>query len=187
MGGFAGAGTVGCTLAYFRGEIRYAIVMVAAKAYDVYDFVVVTPATVVRSTTQAIGNKVSNSADFTKEKAAAMGGVLKECAADKKVQATATTAGVGAVTMGSAGAVGGMVCGGVAGALVGLVPALFTFGLSIPIGAVVGGGAGLFLGGAAGTTVGFAGGGAVGLTGYTLQSNGVTGTLQSVQQGAMND
>merc|ERR1712056_127228 len=83
------------------------------------------------------------------------------------------------------GAVGGMVCGGAAGALVGVVPALFTFGLSIPIGAVVGGGAGLFLGGAAGTSVGFAGGGAVGLTGYTLQSNGVTGTLQSVQQGAV--
>merc|ERR1711920_158202 len=107
---------------------------------------------------------------------------LKGCAADRRVQVTATSAGVGAVTLGTAGAAGGAVCGGAAGALIGVVPALFTFGLSIPIGAIVGGGTGLFIGGAAGTSLGFAGGGAVGLGGYSLRSDGAAGTFQLVQQ-----
>merc|ERR1711874_602781 len=44
----------------------------------------------------------------------------------------------------------------------GVVPALFTFGLSIPVFAVVGGGAGLCVGTAVGGATGSVGGGAVG-------------------------
>jgi hypothetical protein len=44
------------------------------------------------------------------------------------------------------GAVGGVVAGATMGTVCGLVPAIFTFGLSIPFGAVVGGGAGLCIG-----------------------------------------
>ena len=56
----------------------------------------------------------------------------------------------------------GLASGSMAGAVVGLVPALFTFGLSIPIGAVLGGGAGLCVGTAVGGTSGLVVGGAAG-------------------------
>merc|ERR1719499_925142 len=52
--------------------------------------------------------------------------------------------------------------GGAVGAVIGLVPALFTFGLSIPFCAVIGGGCG----GAIGTAVGGTAGGVVGVSGY---------------------
>merc|ERR1711879_265909 len=52
------------------------------------------------------------------------------------------------------------------GAAIGVVPALFTFGLSIPVGAVIGGGLGL----CAGSSTGAVGGGAVGYYGYKYQS-----------------
>merc|ERR1712151_1381246 len=72
--------------------------------------------------------------------------------------------------MGTA-AVAGAVVGGaatgtfgtVAGAAVGIVPAIFTLGLSIPAGAVVGGCVGTAVGG----TVGAVGGGALGYSGFT--------------------
>jgi len=52
--------------------------------------------------------------------------------------------------------------GGAIGAAVGVIPAFFTFGLSIPIGAAIGGGTGLVVGTAGGATVGAVGGGAAG-------------------------
>merc|ERR1712080_734990 len=52
----------------------------------------------------------------------------------------------GAVTLGCAGGAFGLASGIVTGAAAGIVPALFTFGLSIPAGAALGGGTGLFLG-----------------------------------------
>merc|ERR1712032_1742378 len=52
------------------------------------------------------------------------------------------------------------------GAVVGLVPALFTFGLSIPLCAMIGGGAGLCAGTTLGATCGAVGGGAVGYGSY---------------------
>merc|ERR1711988_867581 len=63
--------------------------------------------------------------------------------------------------MGAGGTVG-MATGGTIGAAIGVVPALFTFGLSIPVGAVVGGGLGM----CAGSTTGAFGGGAAGYYGY---------------------
>merc|ERR1712216_568909 len=61
---------------------------------------------------------------------------------------------------------GSLVAGGAIGAACGVVPALFTFGLSIPVGAVLGGAAGLCMGTVAGGTVGLVGGGAAGRWAY---------------------
>mmetsp|Transcript_1535 Transcript_1535/g.4526 ORF Transcript_1535/g.4526 Transcript_1535/m.4526 type:complete len:291 (+) Transcript_1535:98-970(+) len=85
-----------------------------------------------------------------------------ELVSQKSFQTTAASATAGAVTLGAGGAATGAMTGGLAGAVAGLPLALFTFGLSIPAGAVVGGGAGLVLGTAAGATTGFLGGGVAG-------------------------
>mmetsp|Transcript_31758 Transcript_31758/g.100956 ORF Transcript_31758/g.100956 Transcript_31758/m.100956 type:complete len:148 (-) Transcript_31758:346-789(-) len=84
----------------------------------------------------------------------------------KSFQMTAASATAGAVTLGASGAATGAMTGGLAGAVAGLPLALFTFGLSIPAVAAVGGAAGLVLGTAAGATTGFLGGGAAGYCVY---------------------
>merc|ERR1740123_1668039 len=61
---------------------------------------------------------------------------------DRTTQVVAASGLGGAVLVGAGGAGAGLLAGGAAGAAIGLVPALFTFGLSIPIGA------GLLAGGA---------------------------------------
>lgn len=84
----------------------------------------------------------------------------------KSFQATAGSAVGGALTMGAGGGATGLAAGGVVGAVAGLPMALFTFGLSIPLGAAIGGGTGLIVGTAAGATTGAVGGGAVGYGAY---------------------
>jgi len=74
--------------------------------------------------------------------------------------------GVGTGTMLSLGCVGGLAgtaVGATTGTVAGALPALFTFGLSLPIGAAVGGSTGLLIGAVAGGAAGFAGGA---ITGY---------------------
>eukprot|EP00434_Breviolum_minutum_P029310 symbB.v1.2.025925.t1/scaffold2551.1/size76478/11 len=88
---------------------------------------------------------------------------------------SAMGAGAGSIALGTAGAAAGACGGGVMGGLVGLVPAAFTFGLSIPIGIAVGGTTGLLAGGAVGSGVGFAGGG--GLACLAYRQRGLPGTL----------
>merc|ERR1719330_2144423 len=73
----------------------------------------------------------------------------------------------GAVCVGAPCAGLGLFAGGAIGGAVGILPAIFTFGLSIPIGAVIGAGCGMVFTGATGATVGFAGGSAIGYTGYS--------------------
>lgn len=68
--------------------------------------------------------------------------------------------GTGVVVLGTAGGAFGSVSGVVIGSAAGLIPALFTFGLSVPAGAVIGGSSGLFLGACTGGAAG-------GLTGFT--------------------
>lgn len=77
--------------------------------------------------------------------------------------AIASAAG-GAVVLGTGGGATGLATGGAVGAAVGLVPALFTFGLSVPLFAAVGGGCGLVVG----TTVGGTTGAVAGAGGYCL-------------------
>merc|ERR1740130_458433 len=70
---------------------------------------------------------------------------------------TIATAG-GAITFGSAGGAFGLASGVVVGSAAGVVPALFTFGLSIPAGAAIGGIGGLCTGTLVGSTAGGIGG-----------------------------
>mmetsp|Transcript_107260 Transcript_107260/g.300346 ORF Transcript_107260/g.300346 Transcript_107260/m.300346 type:complete len:265 (+) Transcript_107260:107-901(+) len=102
----------------------------------------------------------------TKAKAAEVATSAKEFASDRSVQTTAAAATGGAVALGTAGGATGLATGATVGAAVGLLPAIFTFGLSIPIGAVIGGGAGLVTGATAGSFVGAVGGGAAGYGAY---------------------
>merc|ERR1712083_288084 len=67
----------------------------------------------------------------------------------------------------SGGAVGG-VAGGFLGGAVGILPAFFTFGMSIPICAVVGSSAGFCSGLTVGGSTGLVSGGALGYMGFTL-------------------
>merc|ERR1712232_468000 len=60
----------------------------------------------------------------------------------------------------------GLTWGAGVGAAVGVVPAIFTFGLSIPVGAFMGGAFGLCAGTVVGGSTGLVGGGAAGYYGY---------------------
>jgi len=125
------------------------------------------------SSVEAIKTKANVTMDVTKEKAAIVLRDLKTKANESKGKAlalvrdpqfqmcTIATAG-GAITIGAAGGAFGLASGVVVGSAVGVVPALFTFGLSIPVGGVIGGTTGL----CAGTLVGGASGGLGGLTIY---------------------
>jgi hypothetical protein len=143
---------------------------VNARCFDVYSTVVVKPVTKVRKTTRAVGDKLYNAKEETKRKAKNTADGLQVFVSDKRVQASAAGAGIGAATLGTAGATAGTAMGVAGGAMVGLVPALFTFGLSIPIGAIVGGGAGLCVGATAGTATGFVGGGVAGAAAYSYRN-----------------
>lgn len=106
-------------------------------------------------------------------------------ASDPHYQTTAASAASGAVAV---GATGGAVClaaGSLVGAAVGIVPAVFTFGLSIPVGAILGGGAGLCAGTAVGGTAGLVSGGAAGYAGYAKRKQiaaGVSGLRSKAAQ-----
>eukprot|EP00930_Biecheleria_cincta_P028485 TRINITY_DN19888_c0_g1_i1.p1 TRINITY_DN19888_c0_g1~~TRINITY_DN19888_c0_g1_i1.p1 ORF type:complete len:354 (-),score=77.98 TRINITY_DN19888_c0_g1_i1:217-1251(-) len=164
--GFAGGASSGLFVASFRWQIRNALVYTAAKLYGVYDVLVLRPVATVQAAQQRVRKGAQSSMEYTRAKARATKDFVTTTAADRHVQVTVAGAGLGAASLGTAGAAGGACMGGAAGALVGLVPAVFTFGLSIPVGAFVGGSAGLILGGAAGASTGFAGGAAAAYVGY---------------------
>merc|ERR1712151_502169 len=77
------------------------------------------------------------------------------------------------ITLSTAGGAFGMASGVVAGSAGGVIPALFTFGLSIPAGAILGGGTGLFLG----VGTGALGGGVVGYEVYMYRDQLKDGML----------
>eukprot|EP00931_Biecheleriopsis_adriatica_P029565 TRINITY_DN17539_c0_g1_i1.p1 TRINITY_DN17539_c0_g1~~TRINITY_DN17539_c0_g1_i1.p1 ORF type:complete len:411 (+),score=113.35 TRINITY_DN17539_c0_g1_i1:72-1235(+) len=115
--------------------------------------------------------KAKDTAHTARNKAIEVSGKAREVASDQSVQATAAGAAAGTVAMGATG----LATGTVVGAAVGVVPALFTFGLSIPIGAVIGGSAGLAVGSAAGAVSG----GAAGIA-YSKRSE-----IQGFKEGAL--
>merc|ERR1712039_958984 len=86
----------------------------------------------------------------------------KLAAKDPTTRATVMSATGGAVALGASGGATGLVAGGAAGAALGVVPAIFTFGLSIPIGAAIGSGAGGVVGTTVGGVCGLVGGGTIG-------------------------
>jgi hypothetical protein len=83
-------------------------------------------------------------------------------ALDKTVRVTAAFAMGGAAVFGTWGGASGLVTGGALGALAGIPPAPFTFGLSVPFFAAIGSGCGLTTGTVVGGTIGLISGGAVG-------------------------
>lgn len=86
----------------------------------------------------------------------------KRIMAERSSQTIAVSASVGALALGTGGAVAGVATGSILGAVAGFIPAFFTFGLSIPVGAILGGGTGLVMGATGGGAVGAVSGGAVG-------------------------
>jgi len=161
--GLIGGAVSGCTIAYYRVVIRNTANGIVAKVDYAYDKLVRQPTLKVKSVTRKVCNKTRTSAIYTKESVVAL-------ASSRHAQVTAASAAVGATALGTAGATGGALAGGASGAFLGLIPALFTFGLSIPAGAAVGGGMGLCVGGAAGASTGFVGGAVVGYTGFAYRS-----------------
>jgi hypothetical protein len=186
--GFVAGGASGYTVAYFRGDIRRCLLRVGACCHDTYFTLVVNPVNKVKWTSRALGDKVYTVKEGTKRKSKVAAQGVANFVSDSRVQATALGAGTGAAALGTAGAATGTTLGAAGGALIGLVPAIFTFGLSIPIGAVVGGGAGLCVGAAAGTATGFVGGGAVGCAShaYYKHPGGALSFTKAQARGALN-
>jgi len=107
---------------------------------------------VTKASTLAVAENAKSRADVLATRS-------KAFAADKPV--TASTAS-GAALGGTGGGVAGLATGAVAGAAAGLPLALFTFGLSVPVGAAIGGSAGVAVGATVGGTAGAVSGAAVG-------------------------
>merc|ERR1719245_103366 len=110
-------------------------------------------------------------AKLTRAKAVELKVATGELVASKSFQATAASATGGATMLGAGGGAAGLAVGGAAGALAGLPLALFTFGLSVPAGAVFGGGAGLAMGAATGASIGAVGGGVAGFGAYSKRDD----------------
>jgi len=91
--------------------------------------------------------------------------MARKAAGDPRVRATGASAVATSCLFGFGGGIVGMAVGGIGGAMVGLPFALFTFGLSIPISALVG----ASICGCAGSVIcGSTGCGAGGLAGFTI-------------------
>jgi len=108
----------------------------------------------------------------------------EEIVKDRRVQVTAASAAVGGATVGTGGAVAGLVTGGFVGGACGIPFALITFGLSVPVSAMIGGGVGLVTGGAAGTTIGVTTGGAAGFGAYTKRAE-IKAAIEKARQVAI--
>lgn len=132
--------------------------------------------TVVASAAKA---NARTAAILTQQRVCDLKATTKDTIADPKVQVTAVAAAGGAVSLGAGGGIAGLFSGGAVGAACGIVPAIFTFGLSIPIGATIGAGTGLLVGTTVGGTVGLVGGGATGYGAYTKRKE-----LRSGAEGA---
>jgi len=92
----------------------------------------------------------------------------QEAMPNARLQVAAASAAGGAVALGLSGGAVGWVGGGFLGGAVGILPAFCTFGMSIPICAAVGSGAGFCSGLAVGGTTGLVSGGAAGYVGFML-------------------
>eukprot|EP00747_Dinoflagellata_sp_TGD_P145416 gnl/TRDRNA2_/TRDRNA2_176586_c0_seq3.p1 gnl/TRDRNA2_/TRDRNA2_176586_c0~~gnl/TRDRNA2_/TRDRNA2_176586_c0_seq3.p1 ORF type:complete len:574 (+),score=134.02 gnl/TRDRNA2_/TRDRNA2_176586_c0_seq3:170-1891(+) len=96
---------------------------------------------------------------------------------EPKFQTIVVSAAGGSIILGTAGGAFGLTSGMFVGGVVGVVPALLTFGLSIPAGAALGGGTGLSVGTVVGTGVGAASGGITGCIVYKYRAQITNGYL----------
>lgn len=111
----------------------------------------------------------SNIVDSAKRRAFACVATRPHFIYDKAFRVSAASTAVGTVAGGAVGGGTGTVLGGMIGAVAGMGPALFTFGMSIPVAATIGSGVGLCIGTVSGATVGAVAGGASGYAGFTYR------------------
>mmetsp|Transcript_13008 Transcript_13008/g.29533 ORF Transcript_13008/g.29533 Transcript_13008/m.29533 type:complete len:357 (-) Transcript_13008:110-1180(-) len=162
--GSAGGLVVGCTAGgtagfLAGGSTAYALASARHSIYSAYSRFILHPACRMKEGAITVHKKSGEAKEATKAAALAAVSSLCDAAKDGRVQVTVLSAGTGAAALGTAGGACGTVIGATTGALLGVLPAVFTFGLSIPVGAILGGGGGLCVGTAAGSVVGFVGGG----------------------------
>lgn len=91
----------------------------------------------------------------------------KVLVADRKFQVTMASGAGSAAVCGAVGGGLGVTTGAMLGGAIGIIPAVFTLGLSIPLGAAIGGSTGLCVGTAGGGSAGFVSGSAVGYGAYS--------------------
>lgn len=132
-------------------------------------------------TVRAAPARARAAAEAVRAKASRYASAAHDLAKDKGFQATAASAVGGAVTLGTTGGIAGLVAGVGLGAAAGLPAAVFSFGLSIPISAAIGGTCGLVTGAAAGGTVGAVGAGAVGYGAYQRRDQISTAVISGRQ------
>jgi len=103
----------------------------------------------------------TNTLNFASDKSTQIR-IYMESAAAKISEFGASHGIASAAVLGTSAGATGFVAGAAIGAAMGVIPSFFTFGLSIPIGAVMGGGAGLCIGVFTGGATGLVGGKLVG-------------------------
>merc|ERR1740130_2517834 len=121
-----------------------------------------------------IQDSAFSAAQLAKCKVGTLSSQIYVAATDRSVQVTAGGAVGGAASVGLSGGAAGLATGSVVGALCGVPAAFFTFGLSIPLGAAMGGATGLCAGAVTGGAVGLVGGGATARTVHK-HSDGIKG------------
>lgn len=173
-GGTAG-GAGGFCLYKYRVQIKDGFVQVKVKAHTFAADGYGKAKGAALSAKLAIQNKATQAREkaevtiaLAKEKTGAAAALAKAKAGEMYTMTTSTRAGVSsamAVLGGTVGTTAGGICGALAGGAVGVVPAVFTFGLSIPVGA----GIGLMAGATTGGGAGVVGGGAIGFAGFTYR------------------
>jgi hypothetical protein len=171
--GSASGGAAGFTVYRYRIEIKDGAMVVKVKVHEGFDFTKAAVVKAYNNTSKAASVRVykaqvalTNLVSKAKKNSFAALAYSKSKATDAYTFATKTKAGVTSTSAVAGAVMGGTTTGAVgcvAGAAVGLVPALFTFGLSIPAGAMIGLCAGTTVGG----SVGAVSGGAIGYTGFT--------------------
>eukprot|EP00929_Paragymnodinium_shiwhaense_P053823 TRINITY_DN26988_c0_g1_i1.p1 TRINITY_DN26988_c0_g1~~TRINITY_DN26988_c0_g1_i1.p1 ORF type:complete len:377 (+),score=82.10 TRINITY_DN26988_c0_g1_i1:91-1221(+) len=169
--GMVGGATIGGLLYGCRLELRRCCVRLQAQSQHLAE-VLERQANAARDKASAIVAKraIDVLPREAQRRLALTAEALEGAVCDPKHQVVALSAGAGALSLGVSGAAIGLLAGTVSGAICGLAPAAFTFGLSVPIGAIFCGGGAMAAGAAAGATAGLAGGGAVGYVGYATRS-----------------
>lgn len=176
VGGTAGGAGGYCVYKY-RVQIKDGIVQVKVKAVKFVSDGCEKAKGTASSAKLMIQNRAAQATEkaefamaIAKEKSGVAAALAKAKAGEAWNFTTGTRSGVSsamAVLGGTMGSTAGGVCGALAGGAVGMVPALFTFGLSIPVGASIGLVAGATTGGGAGAVSG----GALGFAGFTYRDD----------------
>jgi len=172
-------------------QVNDKLVVFRIKTSEVLEYVLAKPLEICNITGAALASTYSGAksrvllaAESTKAKTIKVGANVRIIVSDPKAQVTAASAAGGAVAMGASGGAAGFLTGGVVGAVFAVPAAFFTFGLSIPVGAAVGAGAGLCVGTATGGAAGLVTGGAAGYSAHKHKDeigNGVTGALSKAK------